>query len=76
MLARHRLTQLDYCNFSVYLLQAEEPYPDENLLPPPEDSDEVESRMGSDLEEGEGEVSAPAGSEGDDGEDLMDNVSG
>ena len=58
------------------MLQADEPFPDENLLPPEDDSDEVNSRIGSDIEDGEGEASAPAGSEGDDGEDLMDNVSG
>ena len=52
--------------------QADAPFPDENLLPPPEEESEHESRLGSDMEEGGGEV----GSEGDDGEDLLENAAG
>ena len=58
------------------MLQADEPLPDENLLPPPDEESQEEARLGSDLEEGGGEVDSPVGSEGDDGEDLLENVSG
>ena len=57
-------------------MQADEPYPNENDIPPPDEESDVESRLNSDNEDQEDIGDSRAQSSEDDGEDLMDNLSG
>ena len=57
-------------------LQADEPYPNENVVPPPDEESDVESRINSDNEDRDSDREDHGHSSEDDGEDLMDNLSG
>lgn len=60
----------------MHLLQADEPLPNENVVPPPDEESDVESRINSDNDDRDDERASRGHSSEDDGEDLMDNLSG
>ena len=56
--------------------QADEPYPNENVIPPPDQESDVESRINSDNDDRDSNRDDREQDSDDDGEDLMDNFEG